>query len=283
MRRVISALAGLGGLVALLLALAAAALWWGQERLTFAPQPLPPGFRAEALGADVTERWVNVPGARLHLLQLQRPAPKALVLYLHGNAGNLASWFVNLDFWRAQEVDLVMPDYRGFGASGGRISSQAELQADMRAVWDAVVPAYQARGIPVVLMGRSLGTGLALPLAAALPAGQQPQALVLISPYESLQRLAAEHMPWVPGWLLRYPLRSDRALQALAAQPRPPALTLLHGSADTLIPPAHAQALARQLPAARLVLVAGAAHNDLQAFAPYLDAVRAAVAEVARR
>lgn len=280
-------LAGGAALLLTLLLGLAAALWWGQERLLFHPVPLPANHRF-GLPADVHETTIDVPGARLHALHLRLPQPDGMVFYLHGNAGNLASWFVNLDFWRSLNVDLFMIDYRGFGKSTGHIGSQAELLADVRAAWQAVVPAYAGR--PVVLAGRSLGTGLAALLAAdlaadlaagpaaMLPPTRRPAALLLVSPYTSLQALAAQHHPLVPGALLRYPLRTDAALQALAAAPGPkPAMVLLHGAQDGLIPPAHSDALAALLPGARVQHFAGAGHNDLQDFAPYLAAVRTAV------
>ncbi len=274
-RRMLFAL--FGGL-ALLLALAAAALWWGQERLIFQPVPLPADHRFQ-LPPDVHEARIEVPGARLHALHLRLPRPDGLVFYLHGNAGNLENWFVNLDFWRGMNVDLFMVDYRGYGKSSGHIRSEAELLADALAAWQAVVPADGGR--PVVLVGRSLGTGLAAQLAASLPAAQRPALLLLVSPYRSLQALAATHYPLVPTALLRYPLRSDLAFQALAAAPGPrlPVL-LLHGAQDGLIPPAHSDALAALLPGARVQHIAGAGHNDLQDFPAYLDAVRGAVRNV---
>jgi pimeloyl-ACP methyl ester carboxylesterase len=286
-RGMLLSLAGGAALLVVVLALGAAALWWGQERLLFHPTPLPPDHRF-SLPADVHETTIDVPGARLHALHLRLPQPDGLVFYLHGNAGNLASWFVNLDFWRGLNVDLFMVDYRGYGKSTGRIASQAELLADVQAAWQAVAPAYAGR--PVVLAGRSLGTGLAAHLAAHLaadlpadltatrPAAQRPAALLLVSPYTSLQALAAQHYPLAPGALLRYPLRTDAALQTLAAAPGPkPAVVLLHGTQDALIPPAHSDALAALLPGARAQHVAGAGHSDLQDFEPYLAAVRSAV------
>jgi pimeloyl-ACP methyl ester carboxylesterase len=242
-----------------------ALLWWGQERLLFMPDRLPPDHRF-AVGADVQERWVEVPGARLSALHLQRPGARGLVFYLHGNAGSLDSWFVNADFWRSTGFDLFMIDYRGYGKSSGRITSQAQLEADVRAAWAAVAPAYAGR--PVVLFGRSLGSGLAAGLAAEL----QPALTVLVSPYTSLRALAARHYPWVPSALLRYPLATDEALPRV----RTPVL-LLHGGRDDLIPPAHSQALAALAPQARLLVVADAGHNDIQLFPAYLEGLRSAL------
>lgn len=266
-------------LAAGLYAIAMAALWWGQERLIFHPDPLPAGalpMAGDALPPDVQAREIAVPGATLSALHLKQPGARALVFFLHGNAGNLRSWFVDLDRYRSLGVDLFMLDYRGYGLSTGRIESEAQLQADVRAAWEAVVPEYAGR--PVVLYGRSLGTGLAAALAAGLPPAERPPLLMLVSPYRSLEALAGELYPMVPSALLRYPLRTDRALAALAGGP--PRVLLLHGDRDGLIPIAHSEALLRGAPGATLVRVPGAGHGDIHRDPVYREAVREAIASV---
>ncbi|MBQ0961545.1 alpha/beta fold hydrolase [Ideonella sp. 4Y11] len=224
----LAALALLGGL---LWVLALVALWFGQERLLFHPVPLADTV-ALSREPDVSERFVEVPGARISVLELRRPRPDGVVFFLHGNSGHLKEWFTDGGPYRRANLDLVMMDYRGFGKSSGRIASQAQLQADVEAVWQSVAARYA--GLRVIVYGRSLGSGL----AAAWAAQHQPALTVLVSPYESMQALAAQHYPWVPSALLRYPLRSD-------------------------------QALAQQAPQARLVVIPGAAHDDVHRFASY--------------
>ena len=124
-------------------ALVLAFLWWRQESLLFYPVPLPADHRL-AHAPDVQELQVDVPGARLSVLHLQRPGARGVVFFLHGNAGNLQGWFSNADFYRDAGYDLVMPDYRGFGKSTGRIGSASELREDVRAVWTHVAPQYRA-------------------------------------------------------------------------------------------------------------------------------------------
>jgi uncharacterized protein len=185
-----------------------------------------------------------------------------VVFFLHGNAGNLDSWFVNADFYRRLNFDLFMLDYRGYGKSSGRIESQAQLEADVRAAWAGIAPRYA--GLRRVLIGRSLGSALAAGLAAQV----QPELTVLVSPYESLAALAAEHYRWVPQALLRYPLRTDDAVARIKSP-----LLLVHGEQDTLIEPKHSERLQQLAPHAERVLIKGAGHNDLQQFPAYLDAL----------
>jgi alpha-beta hydrolase superfamily lysophospholipase len=261
MQRVLALLA----LVMLLYGLVLALLWWGQERLLFLPTRLAPDYRL-VLDRDVHERTIDVDDARLHALHLKLPAPRGVVFFLHGNAGNLESWFVDIDFFRQANFDLFMIDYRGYGKSTGRIESEDQLHADTKAAWDAIAAEYAGR--KRVLFGRSLGSGLAVPLALQV----QPDLTILVSPYASMRALAAEVYPWVPLALLRYPLATDVAVTRL----RTP-LLLVHGERDDLIAPHHSDALKRAHPQARLHIVKGAGHNDLQVFDDYLRALREAL------
>lgn len=254
-----------GLLLGLLYLLLMGLLWWGQERLLFQPQRLAETHRFE-VGTDVVETWVDVPGARLNALHLRRPQPAGVVFFVHGNAGSLDNWFVNVDFYRRNNFDLFMFDYRGFGKSSGRIDSQAQLEADVRAAWASIAPRYA--GMRTVFFGRSLGTGLATTLAAET----HPDLLVLVSPYSSMRDIARLHYPWVPGALLRYPLRTDVTLPQVQAP-----VLLAHGGRDTLIPPSHSQALKRLAPRAQLLLVPEAGHNDIQEFPAYLEALATAL------
>ena len=253
------------GLVAALYAAVLAALWFDQEALLFDPVPLPADHRF-AFGSDVHETWIDVPGARLNALHLQLPRPDGVVFFLHGNSGNLETWFVNADFYRNANVDMFMVDYRGYGKSSGHIQSEAQLEADVLAAWNTIAPRYA--GKRRIIFGRSIGTGLAATLAAKV----QPEQTVLVSPYESMVALAGAHYPWVPSAVLRYPLRSDLALQQLQGP-----VLLAHGEKDTLIPPSNSERLQTLARHAQLLIVPGAAHNDLQRFDAYLNGVRAAM------
>jgi uncharacterized protein len=241
-------------------------IWWGQERLLFHPQTLPADHRFN-LPDDVQEVWVDVPGAKLHALHLRQPRPQGLVFFLHGNAGNLQDWFVNSDFYRQQNLDLLMLDYRGYGKSTGRIQNEAQLHADVMAAWQSLATLPQYLGKQRIIFGRSLGTGLAAHLAAQV----QPDLTVMVSPYFSMLAMAQDHYPWVPSALSRYPLRTDQVLAGVKGP-----VLLIHGGVDTLINPSHSQRLKALVPQAELLLLPAAGHNDVQAFAPYGDALKAA-------
>jgi len=227
-----------------------------QEALIFQPEPLPADY---AFGLpDVKEVRIQVDGATLSALHLQLLHPKGVVFFLHGNAGNLASWFVNSEFYRQANFDLFMLDYRGYGKSTGRIRSEAQLRSDVAAAWRAVAARYQ--GLRKVVYGRSLGTALAAGLAAQI----QPDMTILVSPFWSMAELGRAHYPLLPSALLRYPLQTFKDI----ARVQGPVL-LIHGDRDRLIPFDHSVRLRALTQNAQLVLVHGAAHNDIQDFDQY--------------
>lgn len=249
-----------------------AAAWWGQEWLIFRPRTLP-AEHVFRVPADVYETWFEVEGSRLNALHLKRPSSVGVVFYLHGNGGSLEQWWIDPTFWRPFDLDVVMIDYRGYGKSPGRIASQEQLLADVRAVWRELAPAYA--GKKRVFYGRSLGTGLAIQLAAALPQPDQPDLMVLVSPYESLLRLKREHYPLLPDAALRYPMRNDLVLPAVASP-----VLMFHGEEDTTITPAHAETLLALARNGRLHRVAGAGHNDVHRSPPYRQVLGDALREL---
>ncbi|MDP2370690.1 MAG: alpha/beta fold hydrolase [Rhodoferax sp.] len=240
-------------------------LWFKQESLLFAPTVLP-AKHVLTTAADIHEANIQVDGAQLSALHLRLPKPRGVVFFLHGNAGSLQTWFTNTDLYRRANFDLFMIDYRGYGKSTGRIESEAQLHADVRAAWHHVAPQYAGR--KMVVYGRSLGSGLAARLSVELSAKQTPDLTVLVSPYSSMAALAAEHYGWVPAWILRYPMRTDQ----LIGQLRGP-LVLIDGDLDQLIAPQHSQALQALAPHAKVLRIAGAAHGDIHEFDAYLDAL----------
>jgi len=251
--------------LALLYAAVLAAAYWRQEALLFQPDVLAADHAFVEM-PDVTEVRIAVDGAVLDALHLKLPHPKGVVFFLHGNAGSLASWFVNTPFYRRANFDLFMIDYRGYGKSTGRIDSEAQLHADVARAWDTIAPRYA--GMRRVIYGRSLGSDL----AAVLAARAQPDLTILASPYWSMTDLARLHYPLLPAALLRYPLETFREV-ARIEQP----ILLLHGDRDELIPLAHARRLRALNPRATLVAVPGAGHGDLQEFGAYTEAIAAAL------
>ncbi len=249
-----------GVLLALALVYAGLLAWMytQQERLLFHPTRLSADHRFDLPG--VNEVSIPVPGATLSALHFQQPNPKGVVFFLHGNAGDLSTWLPDTLFYRRVGYDVFMIDYRGYGKSTGRIESEAQLQADVRAAWDWVAPRYA--GKKRVIYGRSLGSGLAAKLAADVPS----DLLVLVTPFSSVRDATSEAYPWVPIALLRYPLRTDQVLPHV-----PVPVLMFEAGEDAMFSAGHAQRLLAVRPDATLVRIPGAGHGDIHQFPLYLQ------------
>ena len=161
-------------------------------------------------------------------------------------------------------VSWLLTDYRGYGASEGS-PSEKNLVSDAL-VWHRYA-VHELKAGKIFAFGRSLGSGVATALAAARPLA----GVILAAPFDSLLAVAQRHYPFLPvKWLLRH--RFD----SLARAPRIAApLLCLVAARDEVIPPAHAERLYRAWggPKEKIVL-AGAAHNDLDAAPAFWSAIR---------
>ncbi len=233
-----------------------------QESLLFRPTRLSPHHRFDLPG--VNEVLVPVAGGHLSAVHFKQRSSRGVVFFLHGNAGDLSTWLTNTDFYRQIGFDVFMIDYRGYGKSPGRIDSEPQLHADVRAAWELVVPQYV--GKKKVIYGRSLGSALAARLAAEVTC----DLLTLVTPFVSILQVTTETYPWVPLALVRYPLRTDLGV----AQVKAPVL-ILHGDQDELFSMSHPEHLQAMQPRAQLVKVPGAKHGDIHEFPVFNQALAA--------
>ena len=239
-------------------------LYVHQERLLFYPTPMAESARM-VFPAPFEEHFIPVEGARLHALRFPVPRPRGVVLFFHGNAGNLAGWGAAMGPFIARGYDAVFVDYRGFGKSGGRIQSQAQLLADAEAVYQWVLD--RTPEDRVVLVGRSLGSGVAVHLASR----HRPRLLLLQSAYVSMLDVKRRIYPYVPGFVLRYPMRSDRWIGSVGCP-----VFLIHGRRDELIPFSSSERLLPLIRTEKRLFPVDAGHDDLAEGLDYeaaLDAI----------
>jgi uncharacterized protein len=245
-------------------------LYVRQDRLIFYPRPNDPTLREHwrtkriqiTSGEHVLEGWWADGGA---------PSSETVVVYFGGNAEDV------LGTARiAQRIAckrLLVVNYRGYGGTKGR-PGQRELYADGLAIYDYAIDAGGAQPQHIVVMGRSLGSGVATMLAAR----RSVRAAILVTPYDSILAVAARHYAWFPvERLLRHPFPSvDFAREAHV-----PALFLIAAN-DAVIAPSHGHALAKAWSGEKLVRVlANAGHNDIDADPAYYDYINAFLKSVA--
>lgn len=225
-----------------------------QRSFIYYPQPRAPGANSPTLP-------LSVPGAELLISVRLHDGPKAIV-YFGGNGEDVS---FNLPAFAVAFPDhaLYLMNYRGYGGSSGS-PSEASIQQDALALFDAV----HSKHPDVVVMGRSLGSGVAVRLASERPAAR----LVLITPYSSIAELAARQFPYFPvKWLLRDKFESWR----YAPRIRVPTL-LVSAQNDEIIPRASTEDLYARFTegVASLQVIPGVGHNTISQSPLYLEALR---------
>ena len=237
-------------------ALALLGLFMLQERMLFHPRPGPqsvPG--ADSVFIEAAD------GTRLHAWHVNGAPGAPLVLYFGGNAEQV-SWMAAEVRQRAPRTSWLLVDYRGYGSSAGSPSETA-LVADALAWYDR----YAGGSTAIYLFGRSLGSGVAVQLAAARPV----HGVILVAPYDSMVEVGAHHYPFLPvRWLLKHRFES---LPHAAVVDSP--LLCLVAERDEVIPIVHSRRLfdAWKGPK-RWVELPGAGHNSTDGAPEFWRAIR---------
>jgi pimeloyl-ACP methyl ester carboxylesterase len=240
------------------LLLVPAALYAGLCLLLFITQRYQMYFpvrESDAPGA--TALRFGVDGAEIKVWNVERPGGAAL-LYFGGNAEDVG-WSVARFAERLPRHSLYFVNYRGYGGSSGRPSERA-LVDDAVVLYDRL----RARHDEISVVGRSLGSGVAIELASRRAVSR----LALVTPFDSLVNVARDHFRWLPVGLLMLD-RYDSASRAPAI--RTPALVVI-AEFDEVVPRARSDALVAALPTApRVVVLEGAGHNEIDLDPRYLD------------
>jgi fermentation-respiration switch protein FrsA (DUF1100 family) len=214
--------------------------------------PAPADWRPLGLRCEDVQ-FESADGTRLHGLFCPVENPRAVVLYFHGNGGNITNTAGVLRLITEKlHATAFAFDYRGYGRSEGKPNERGVL-ADARAArrWLAERTGIQERDI--VLYGLSLGGGVAVDLAAKDGA----RGLILESTFTSAPAVANDLLPMWPGLLM---FNRFNSLEKIADYRGP--LLLSHGDADSLIPYAHGLRLfAAANEPKRFVPIAGADHD----------------------
>jgi uncharacterized protein len=254
------ALVGWGGIVAL--------AYVAQRSLMYFPEKVrtPPA----AAGLPEAEELFlqTADGEKLIAWHVPPRGEKPVVLYFHGNGGALA---LRADRFRALIADgtgLLALSYRGYGGSSGS-PSETGLVRDAEAVYEFAAARYETARL--ALWGESLGTGVAVALAATHPVA----AIMLDAPFTSAAAVGAAHYPFLPvRWLMKDPFYSDRRILDVRAP-----VLVLHGGRDAVVPIAFGEKLFALIPGPKqFIRFPDAGHNDLDHYGA-MQAVRWFLAE----
>jgi fermentation-respiration switch protein FrsA (DUF1100 family) len=228
-----------------------ALMFFAQRALMYFPDRArtPPGIAGFAQAQEIVLDTAD--GVRVIAWHVPPRDGKPVVLYFHGNGGALN---LRVDRFRtivAQGFGLLALSYRGYGGSNGK-PSEVGLIEDARAAYAFAAERYSR----IAVWGESLGTGVAIALAAEKPV----ERMILDAPFTSTADIAADLYWFLPVRLLmKDQYRSDQRIKRVSAP-----VLILHGEADTVIPIAYGERLLALIPGKkRMVRFPGGAHVDL--------------------
>ena len=199
-------------------------LYFFQEKLIFLPEKLDKNFEFtfnrefEEINVKTKDNTI------LNGLLFKADNSKGLIFYLHGNAGSVRTWGEVAKTYTDLNYDVYMLDYRGYGKSEGKITSDELLYQDLQMVYDELKSKYDESKI--IVLGYSIGTGLAAKIASV----NNPKLLILQAPYYSLTDLMKHTLPIIPTFILKYKFETNKFITECKMP-----VIIFHGNQDEVI------------------------------------------------
>lgn len=217
-----------------------------------------PAAELAATPADIGLQYEDITlttrdGTGVHGWFVPADRARGVVLFLHGNAGNISHRLESLETLHELHLSTFIIDYHGYGQSGGKPSEQGTYM-DAEAAWDYLTG---ERGIPareIIVFGRSLGGAV----ASWLVARHTPGAAIIESTFTSMPDIAAHTYPLLPArWLAHY---KYPVLENLRRAQCP--VLIVHSPDDALIPIQHGRRLYEVVPGEKAFLEIAGTHNN---------------------
>jgi|GEM_PF-823920 len=241
-------------------------IYFFQARLVFAPTVLDSNYQFN-FQTPFEEAYLDSDtGHKIHYLKFKNEKPKAVILFFHGNGGGLDSWgYFGQKLSEEAKSDVWILDYPGYGKSSRAFADSGKEMVELgEELLELVRMKYKET--PIILYGRSLGSGI----ASALSADASVDGLILETPYYSTSRLAKEMFPVVPAFIFKYDLDNTKIKKAKIAK-----VLILHGKKDKLIPYQHALDLKNEFDKrVDLISFSKGEHNNLSTFDDYWISIK---------
>lgn len=238
------------------------ALYFFQEKILFLPTTLEQDYQYQ-FEYPFEELFLKTDNdATINALHFKAENPKEVILYFHGNAGDLSRWGKITEYFVEKNYDVLVMDYRTYGKSVGKLSERA-MYKDAQFCYDYLLKHYSENEI--TLYGRSLGTGIASYLASK----NRPKQLILETPYYSILDVAEHRFPVFPvKQLLKYRFPTFQYLPKAKCP-----VTIIHGTADNVVPYSSGKKLSELIVDVEFITIEGGGHNNLIEFEEYHKAI----------
>lgn len=257
----------IGIVLAILYAILVILAYKFQERLIFFPSKMPMNHTYDFCQNFEEFNLKAEDGAVLNAVHIKQDSAKGVVLYFHGNSGNISHLIHVANLISRKGYDAIMVDYRTYGKSVGEMSEEA-IKQDAQLFYNHTLTKYDEDDI--ILYGRSFGTGV----AAGLAATNSPKKLILESPFYNAVDLGKHRFPIFPiNWLSNYRFPSNEYIKEVKCP-----IYVFHGTEDFVIPISQAKQLYDEILVVekKFYEIEGAGHNYLQDFSVFKTGIEEA-------
>ena len=194
-------------------------------------------------------------GSKIHGLLSDKYSDRPMVLFSHGNAGNLSHRIGVMNTFEHLQLNFLIYDYRGFGLSEGVITQEKELYEDGLSAWKFLVEKKAINPSKIIIWGRSLGAAIAAKIATEHP---DAKALVLDCPFSNIKQVGSYHYPYLPISLLtKYSMDNIAAVQKLHMP-----VVVSHSTDDQIIPFSLGKKVFNEANQPKLFIQLEGGHND---------------------
>ncbi|TVZ58826.1 hypothetical protein NA63_1334 [Flavobacteriaceae bacterium MAR_2010_105] len=204
----------------------------------------------------------------INAIYFKAEEPKGVILYFHGNAGDLSRWGVIAEYFVEKNYDVLIIDYRTYGKSTGPLN-EAAFYNDASYSYNYLKERYNESQI--IVYGRSLGTGI----AAYIASKHQPKQLILETPYYNIADVAKQRFSMFPVEpLLKYKFPTNEFIQHIECP-----ILIVHGTEDEVVPLSSGEKLLKVSPNSNIkfISIEGGKHNNLNEFDGYHQAIDGAL------
>ncbi len=202
--------------------------YYKQDSLLFVPEKLEANHEF-SFDSDFEENYIIAPdGTKLNSLLFKVNDPVGVVFYFSGQGGSLDWWGQYADQFNKMNYDVFMYDYRGFGKSEGSIESEEQFYQDAQIAYNFLLESFDEEEITI--LGTSMGSGAASWLAAQ----NNPERLILLSPYYSIPDAKNNFQPikwlrFIPSFLVKYKFKNYQNIENTKCP-----VIVMHGDADNV-------------------------------------------------
>lgn len=230
-----------------------------QEKFIFLNGKIIPKEYSYRFTSKFEELFITTESSSINALHFKLKNPKGVVLFNHGNKGNLMKWGEKVNFFLKYNYEVLVYDYRSYGKSKGKFDED-EMYNDALEVYNHLKAYYEERNI--VVYGFSLGSTFATKIASI----NNPKHLILEAPFFNFEKAVRFVTKLVPSFLLKYQFRTDIDIQNVKCP-----ITIFHGNLDKTTSFKESKELYRLINTQNkeFVMVNQGTHHNIKDFAIY--------------